>query len=403
MAARNTASLLRMSRYDLSVTDIPVEDHQLGTPHGFEDLQKPAYRGMPYGINILHAEPNILDERLARDWAFTPMEHRMNIIVPFWELSVFPRPWIPPLEAIDTVLAPSLHIKRVIEEASPETPVLHYPQSVTVPETAPDRTRWGFRPGETVFLTAFDALSDVERKNPLGSLAAFRDAFADRDDVRLVLRMKNADRDPRYAGSVRLVREAGHADSRVRIIEEPLPFDDLLSLYASADVLVSLHRAEGLGLVLMECMSLGTPVIATGWSGNMDFTDQSNSALVGYDMVPATGALDHYLPEYVGTIAEWAEPHLDEAATWMRALADDHALVVHLGAKAREAMRERRDLEGRLRVFDELAQLYEAGAIQTPRHFAAASYIRARRHEAYKRALSNPAKIVRGARRILGI
>ena len=60
-------------------------------------------------------------------------------------------------------------------------------------------------------------------------------------------------------------------DHRMHVITEVLPYNDVISLYASADCFISLHRSEGLGLGMMEAMLLGKPVIATGWSGNLDF------------------------------------------------------------------------------------------------------------------------------------
>jgi glycosyltransferase involved in cell wall biosynthesis len=54
-------------------------------------------------------------------------------------------------------------------------------------------------------------------------------------------------------------------------------------------VFVSLHRAEGFGLVNAEAMARGKVVIATAWSGNMDFMSASNSLPVDY-LRPAQGS-----------------------------------------------------------------------------------------------------------------
>ena len=50
-----------------------------------------------------------------------------------------------------------------------------------------------------------------------------------------------------------------------------LPRARVNGLLAACDAVVSLHRSEGFGLILAEAMYLGKPVVATGWSGNMDF------------------------------------------------------------------------------------------------------------------------------------
>jgi glycosyltransferase involved in cell wall biosynthesis len=59
-------------------------------------------------------------------------------------------------------------------------------------------------------------------------------------------------------------------------------------------------------------MRLGKPVIATGYSGNMDFTREQNACLVGYHLVPVRqGEYPHR------TRQVWAEPNVDEAAEHM--------------------------------------------------------------------------------------
>ena len=70
--------------------------------------------------------------------------------------------------------------------------------------------------------------------------------------------------------------------------------------------MLSLHRSEGFGLVPAEAMLLGRAVVATGWSGNMDFMDADSAALVGYRLVPARDPRGVF--EAPG--ADWAEPDL---------------------------------------------------------------------------------------------
>jgi glycosyltransferase involved in cell wall biosynthesis len=98
-------------------------------------------------------------------------------------------------------------------------------------------------------------------------------------------------------------------------------------LTAASDIVMSLHRSEGFGLVLAEAMLLGKPVIATGWSGNMAFMDAGSAALVDYRLV----ATDD--PRQVYTGASWAEADQASAVQHLRRLADDAAARSALGAK----------------------------------------------------------------------
>jgi len=141
---------------------------------------------------------------------------------------------------------------------------------------------------------------------------------------------------------VAALRERAAADPRVRLVDRVLEYRAMLSLIASADVFVSLHRAEGLGLCLLEAMALGRPVVATGWSGNLDYMDDRNSCLVDCDLVPVRGATHPaYASANLAPDARWAEPRLDHAATWLARLARDARLRRRIGARARSDLGRR--------------------------------------------------------------
>ena len=82
--------------------------------------------------------------------------------------------------------------------------------------------------------------------------------------------------------------------------------------------------------MLAEAMLLGKPVVATGWSGNMDFMNSVNSALVGYTLVSAVDEQG----VYTMTDQQWAEADIAQAAAWLRRLKDDEALRRQIGAAA---------------------------------------------------------------------
>jgi len=230
---------------------------------------------------------------------------------------------------MDAVLAPSRFLRDMIARTIPGLPVVHFPQGIHLPEEVRvDRERWGFGSDVTAFVCSFDLSSDLTRKNPLGVVAAFRKAFAESDAAQLVVRVNHAERADLAGDMEALNREVGGA---VRLLTDPLSYDEVLSLYASADVYVSLHRAEGLGLGMLEAMALGKPVVATAYSGNMDFMDADVGMLIDYRLV-AVRPSPAYDPSIIGDNQKWAEPDIDQAAAAMRRLYEDPALRQRFGA-----------------------------------------------------------------------
>lgn len=162
-------------------------------------------------------------------------------------------------------------------------------------------------------LAMADSRSSLSRKNPEGALRAFRAAFGNSRVARLVLKLSGRDEEIRGL-------EASFGDllagTNVKIVRGYLDAAEISALYQNADVLLSLHRAEGFGLPMMEAMAHGVPVVATGWSGNLTFMSAADSHLVPYTLVPVNDAS----AIYKGSI--WAEPDLDEAANMLRRLAE---------------------------------------------------------------------------------
>jgi glycosyltransferase involved in cell wall biosynthesis len=72
----------------------------------------------------------------------------------------------------------------------------------------------------------------------------------------------------------------------------------MAALHESAQAYVSPHRGEAWGLGLGEAMSHGVPVLATGWSGNMEFMDQRNSIPLRYALEPVGERMARMLPHF---------------------------------------------------------------------------------------------------------
>jgi hypothetical protein len=172
----------------------------------------------------------------------------------------------------------------------------------------------------------FDFHSVIERKNPMAAIEAFRHAFEPGSGASLVI--KSINRTSKLDDYDRLRFAArGHPD--IHLIDRYVSPSEKDAMLAAADCYVSLHRSEGFGLTPAEAMYLGKPVIATGYSGNLDYMTPDNSYLVDYTLCPIGPGNFPYPAD-----GEWAEPDLDHAARLMREVAGDPAAAEPRGRQA---------------------------------------------------------------------
>lgn len=252
-----------------------------------------------------------------------------RIIAPFWELAGFPDAWLPSLELADEVWAPTRFIQRAIVRKLPGKPVIHMPLALrSLPVEPVPRDRYDLPSDAFLFFFSFDYLSFVQRKNPLGAVEAFRQAFGSGRGrygrVGLVIKTLNADKAPDAA---RAFREALDGAPDIHLIEATLSRDEVQGLMMSMDAVLSLHRSEGLGLLLAEAMALGKPVISTDYSASTELVTPASGYPVDFRLVPLA---ETDYPFAKGQV--WAEPDRDHAAWQLRRVvadASERARKVH--------------------------------------------------------------------------
>ena len=69
---------------------------------------------------------------------------------------------------------------------------------------------------------------------------------------------------------------------RVKYLPYFLSNGEINALYSISTAFVSLHHSEGWGLCLSDALFLGCPVVATGFSGNMEYMRAENSYLIDF-------------------------------------------------------------------------------------------------------------------------
>lgn len=320
----------------LATTHVPyaLADFRVGNVSRMgERVDERLARDRRHAVSLFHINADQLPVARANlDAAWFAVPHRIGYWA--WELENFPPQWHESFKYVDEVWVPSSFCQNAVAAVSP-VPVLCIPHAIEIPaRVTPDRARFGLRPDSVVFLSMADMMSVAERKNPLGAVQAFVEAFAP-DDTRaeLVVKVSNPNWDPQ---AFERLRALAGSHPRVRLLADYLDRPALNALLDSVDVFVSLHRSEGFGLGIAEAMARGKVALATGWSGNMDFMTAHNSLPVDYELVR--------LERDAGPYARgerWAEPSLTDAVAKMRHLAADKSLRVRLGGRARADCRAR--------------------------------------------------------------
>lgn len=266
-------------------------------------------------VNILHFNPDVLLENVSQ---FGPEQFagRYNIGYFFWETSKACLAHRLGFPLVDEVWVSSEY-NRAVFQAVTDRPVI----VVGTPVPRIDDVSWATReyfglPRDPfTFLFTFDGASRFTRKNPLAAVRAFQSAFPSDDGVRLVLKTQNTrwltPADERIYAEVRAL---ARRDRRLVVIDESFSANEVHGLIAVSDCYVALQRAEGFGYGMAEAMKLRVPVIATGWSGNADFTTEATAWVVRHRLVPV-GAKDFVYDE---AGQEWADPDVEHAAERMR-------------------------------------------------------------------------------------
>jgi glycosyltransferase involved in cell wall biosynthesis len=258
------------------------------------------------------------------------LDGRYSIGIWAWEIEEFPN-WMAKSAAyLDEIWGISSFTAKAIA-SKVDVPVY----SFTLPIKAPapvtkSRFELGL-PESFLYLYCFDLDSVFARKNPLAVVDAFTAAFPEPAGAHLHLKSINGDR---HRVEVERVLEAvaGRKDITYRDGYSTAEGQD--SLMKSCDAYVSLHRAEGYGLTMAEAMALGKPVIATGYSGNLDFMSDANSYLVPYRMASIGPRSSPYPADGI-----WAEPDVAEAARLIR------RVYVHPAEARQKGERAKRDIE----------------------------------------------------------
>ncbi len=321
-SCRLVASALEATQMPMSV----YQYAQLGTQKtGDCSWDSKISQALPYDINLIHINPHELGITYMQ-MDTSVWNYRYNIAYWLWELEEFPDEWTPCFHCVDEIWAPSEFICDAIRKKT-DLPVRCMPYHVEA-EVHQKMTRkdFGLPEDKFLFLMMYDHSSVMERKNPLGVLKAFKQAFPkENTSVGLVIKINNPTKEDE-----KQINAILDGYTNVYFIKETLERDAVNGLIQCVDTVVSLHRAEGFGLVLAEAMLLGTPTIATNWSSNTEFMNEETGCMVDYELI----TIEKDMPPFKAG-NRWANPDIHQAAEYMKKLYEDRAFCQELSQKAK--------------------------------------------------------------------
>ena len=204
-----------------------------------------------------------------------------------FESTELPEGWVDVFNQCKAVVVPSLWVKHVFKQCGVEAPLHVVPLGIR--DMMPQRRPTGRKP--------FTFLAVADRGHRKGFDLAIKawkaGKFANKDGFKLILKAR--------AGMFKRVRPNPR---NIEVVEDDLSDQDMQKLFYSTDCLLSPSRGEGLNLWPLEYIRSGGPVIATAYSGHLEFIDRCYA--LRYKMSDAW-----FDAKKFDGLGKWAEPDLD--------------------------------------------------------------------------------------------
>jgi glycosyltransferase involved in cell wall biosynthesis len=345
-AGRQLGRLVALSGRPVGYVAASVESSRQQHEFEHELLDQPRYRNSILAVNADQTK------RVLELSAITQHPRGRRIGFWFWEVEDFPKRWRSAFSALDEVWCASEFVERSLLSANPSCPIrrVRLPLEAPIEPTPYSRDLLGL-PDGFVFLFTFDFNSVMKRKNPLGAVDAYCRAFGPNEGAHLVLKSINGHRN---LSEMAELTYRIHNRPDIQLLDGYLSAGEVQGQIELCDSFVSLHRSEGYGLNLARAMMASKPVIATGYSGNLDFMPAAYPFLVNWNEVAIGSDAYPY-----GPTSHWADPDLDHAAELMRQVFEDREASVAHARQYAAILQESHSLGSSVERVSDLLEAFE--------------------------------------------
>ncbi len=228
-----------------------------------------------------------------------------------WEESVYPSQWVDEInENLHGVMAATSFVRGILRDSGVKVPITVVPNAMDDKMKLPPQKQY---PIETDKSFKFLHISTAKKRKGVDVLLkAYFEEFTSKDDVTLIIKSF-----PGPDNTVdQLLNELSTENSPevIHINNPDLTEEELTSLIQQSDCGVYPSRAEGFGLPILESMYNEVPIIATNYSGYLDFCDEDSAYMIDYKLEYASDS------EFANIGAKWAEPDQEHLQKLMREL-----------------------------------------------------------------------------------
>ena len=271
--------------------------------------------------------------------------------------------WLEHCNKMDMIVVPSTFTKNVLKRSGlllknivviPEWFNEAIPNSTTKLKNLNMTTSFNFL---TIGMLTHDA-PDLDRKNLANTIKWFCENFKNNDDVGLVIktcmgRGSTFDRKRTVSYFNSLMKSfKKELNPKIYLIHGSMKHEEIAALYHDPVIkgYLSLTRGEGYGLPLVDAAAAGLPIIATNYSGHLEYLQKDSFLPVSYKSIPVPDKkIDNRI--FVKGV-KWVEPEKDSYFTRMNELYNNEELYRNKAKEYAKYVQENYSSEAIMKLYD---------------------------------------------------